>query len=45
MDDAARNGHLEVVKFLHMNRREGCTNKAMDSAARNGHISRTCKHL
>ena len=24
MDDAARNGHLEVVKYLHENRSEGC---------------------
>lgn len=25
MDLAAANGHLEVVKWLHENRKEGCT--------------------
>jgi ankyrin repeat protein len=38
MNWAARNGHLEVVKFLHENRSEGCTEKAMDWAAKNGHL-------
>ncbi|EGZ11588.1 hypothetical protein PHYSODRAFT_336109 [Phytophthora sojae] len=38
MDLAARNGHLEMVKWLHYNRSEGCTTKAMDEAARGGHL-------
>ncbi|KAG3085297.1 hypothetical protein PC121_g5217 [Phytophthora cactorum] len=38
MDDAAANGHLEVVKWLHVNRSEGCTTAAMDCAAANGHL-------
>lgn len=37
-DEAASNGHLEVLKWLHANRFEGSTAKAMDSAARNGHL-------
>jgi hypothetical protein len=36
MDNAALYGHLEVVKWLHVNRQEGCTNNAMDLAAENG---------
>lgn len=38
MDGAACAGYLEVVKFLHETRREGCTIDAMDSAARRGHL-------
>ncbi|POM77347.1 DNA excision repair protein ERCC-6, partial [Phytophthora palmivora] len=38
MDDAAANGHLQVVKWLHLNRSEGCTTAAMDCAAANGHL-------
>jgi hypothetical protein len=38
MDDAAENGHLEVVKWLHANRTEGCTTNAMDWAAMEGHL-------
>jgi len=38
MDSAAANGHLDVVEFLHENRREGCTTSAMDKAAQNGHL-------
>jgi hypothetical protein len=38
MDLAARNGDLKVVKWLHKNRKEGCTTDAMDHAARNGHL-------
>ncbi|KDO28559.1 hypothetical protein SPRG_06417 [Saprolegnia parasitica CBS 223.65] len=38
MDNAAANGHLEVVRFLHSHRREGCTVFAMDTAAANGHL-------
>jgi hypothetical protein len=35
---AASNGHLEVVKWLHENRMEGCTKYAMDWAAWYGHL-------
>ena len=38
MDYAAQQGHLEVVKWLHENRTEGCTTKAMNWAAENGHL-------
>jgi hypothetical protein len=38
MDLAAGKGHLEVVKWLHKHRSEGCTTKAMDRAARHGHF-------
>jgi hypothetical protein len=38
VDNAASNGHLEVVQWLNSNRTEGCTPKAMDWAARNGHL-------
>ena len=38
MDLAAKNGHLEVVRFLHENRREGCTIYAVNRAAENGHL-------
>ncbi len=34
MNKAAWKGHLEVVKWLHENRNEGCTTCAMDVAAR-----------
>ena len=34
---AAKNGHLEVTKWLHTNRAEGCTTDAMDYTAKNGH--------
>ncbi len=37
MDFASDNGHLDVVKWLHYNRTEGCTRKAMDYAE-NGHV-------
>ena len=38
MDYAAFLGHIEVVKWLHYNRKEGCTKDAMDNAARRGHL-------
>ncbi|TYZ68282.1 hypothetical protein PybrP1_000695 [[Pythium] brassicae (nom. inval.)] len=33
MNNAARNNHLHIVKWLHENRSEGCTTAAMDAAA------------
>ncbi|OQS01802.1 ankyrin repeat [Thraustotheca clavata] len=38
MDYAAEHGHLSIVKFLHDNRTEGCTTKAMDYASGGGHL-------
>ncbi len=38
MDLAAENGHLEVVKWFHENRTEGCSDFAMNLAAANGHL-------
>jgi len=38
MDWAAYNGHIEVVKWLHENRKESCTTYAMAWAAANGHL-------
>jgi ankyrin repeat protein len=38
MNATARYGRLEVVKFLHENRSEGCTVTAIDFAAKNGHL-------
>lgn len=38
MDEACKNGHLEVVEWLHQNRQEGCTGGAMDMAASHGHL-------
>ena len=35
---AASNGYLDVVKWLHENRTEGCTTHAMDLAADNGQL-------
>ena len=37
MDDAAANGHLEVVKYIHAHREEGCSTWAVCGAAENGH--------
>ena len=34
----AKNGHLEVLKWLHENSNEGCTADAMNEAAKNGHL-------
>src|SRR3989337_934342 len=34
----AKNGHIELVKWLHENRMEGCTIWAMEWAAQNGHL-------
>lgn len=38
MDEAAKNGHLDVIKWLHEKRQEGCTGGAMDMAGRHGHL-------
>ena len=38
MDGSAAYGHLEMVKWLHQNRTEGCTTIAMGWAAGNGHL-------
>jgi hypothetical protein len=38
MDEAAHYGHLEVVKWLHSNRTEGCSPYAMNWAAEEGHL-------
>ena len=38
MDYAAQNGHLEIVKWLHINGKERCTKNAMDYTAQNGHL-------
>src|SRR6476661_2624364 len=35
---AAMNGHLNVIKWLHENKKEGCTTRAMDWAADHGHL-------
>lgn len=37
-DHAAASGYLETVKWLHENRREGCTRYALTDAAGNGHM-------
>ncbi|GAB9476374.1 unnamed protein product [Globisporangium polare] len=38
MNLAALSGHLDIVKFLHKNRREGCTDQAVSLAARYLHF-------
>ncbi|KAF0696986.1 Aste57867_12299 [Aphanomyces stellatus] len=38
MDGAARNGHLNVVRFLHAHTNATCTTDAMDTAAMHGHL-------
>src|SRR3989344_1282659 len=38
MDWAAKNGHLNVIIWLHLNRTEGCSRRAMNDAAKNGHF-------
>lgn len=43
MDVSSMNGHLEVVKWLHANRTEGCTTNAMDWAAKEGRLVRFAK--
>ncbi|KAG4041936.1 hypothetical protein PC123_g22557 [Phytophthora cactorum] len=36
-DGAAKNGYLEVIKWLYANRSEGCTNRAIIEAAEHTH--------
>ena len=38
MDLAAKHGHVHIVRWLHENRKEGCTRYAMDMAAKFGHL-------
>ena len=38
MDRAAAGGHLDVVRWLHENRTEGCTTRAMDRAVDYGYL-------
>ena len=38
MNNAALKGHLDVVEWLHKNRKEGCTSYAINTAALNGHL-------
>ncbi|EFA81410.1 hypothetical protein PPL_05395 [Heterostelium album PN500] len=38
MDTACRLGNLEVVKYLHYNRSEGCTMEAIDISIENDHV-------
>ena len=38
MDLASSNGYLDIVKFLHENRTEGCTTWAMDWASLKGYL-------
>ena len=38
-------GHLEVLQWLHSNRREGCTTKAMDWAAMEGKLVRAVNSM
>ena len=35
---AAENGHLDIVKYLHFNRSEGCSKYAIDKACEKNHI-------
>ncbi|EGG18700.1 hypothetical protein DFA_04196 [Cavenderia fasciculata] len=38
MDEAASNGHLNVVMYLDQTRSEGCSHNAINWASRNGHF-------
>ncbi|EFA75717.1 hypothetical protein PPL_10770 [Heterostelium album PN500] len=38
MDAAARNGHLEIIRYLHENTSAQCSKSAMDGAANRGHL-------
>jgi hypothetical protein len=44
-DGAAANGHLEVIKWLHENKKDvECTENALDKAAAKGHLE-VCKYI
>lgn len=45
MDVSAMYGHLDVLRWLHENRLEGCTTNAMDWAAREGLLVNILKGL
>uniref|UniRef100_K3W5I9 Ankyrin repeat-containing domain n=1 Tax=Globisporangium ultimum (strain ATCC 200006 / CBS 805.95 / DAOM BR144) TaxID=431595 RepID=K3W5I9_GLOUD len=38
MEYATENGHLDVMRWLHSHRNEGCTRDAIDNVAENGHF-------
>eukprot|EP01132_Coremiostelium_polycephalum_P001971 gene1971-2423_t len=38
MDTVAKSGNLDLVRFCHFNRIEGCTTKAIDNATEGGHL-------
>jgi len=38
LDQAARSGQLAILQWLHANRSEGCSTRAMDWAASSGHV-------
>ena len=37
-NNACKIGNLDIIKWLHKNRNEGCTNYVMNYAAENGHL-------
>jgi len=39
LTNAAANGHLPVIEWLHSIRLQGCTKEAMDRAAGGGHLT------
>ncbi|EGG16152.1 hypothetical protein DFA_09177 [Cavenderia fasciculata] len=39
MNISAKNGHLPIVEYLHLNRTEGCNFLAFNGAALNGHLN------
>ncbi|TDH71329.1 uncharacterized protein CCR75_001930 [Bremia lactucae] len=47
MNLAAKNGHNDMVKWLHLNRREGCTTEAMESQPNTDtlKLSNGCKRI
>jgi hypothetical protein len=38
MDGATGNNQFEILKWLHLNRREGCNANGISEAAKNGHF-------
>ncbi|KAF0693520.1 Aste57867_15546 [Aphanomyces stellatus] len=38
IDNAAANGHLDMVQYIHETRESKCSTQAMDGAAANGHL-------